>query len=48
MTCPICKKEMLIKTEDTSHNSINEKEYSRIIYWCEADDTWVTVEIPKK
>ncbi len=48
MKCPKCGKEMVIKSQDTSHNSETEQEYDRIIYVCEADDVWITTEIPKE
>lgn len=48
MKCPKCDKEMIIKTEDTSSNSRNNKQYDRKVYWCEQDDIWINLEIPKE
>lgn len=39
---------MVIKREDASHDSRNEKEYDRKVYWCEKDDIWVTTETPRE
>lgn len=47
MKCPKCDKEMIIKKEDVSHNPANEKKYDRAVYWCESDDVWINIEIPK-
>ncbi len=46
MKCPKCKKEMLLKKKDVSHNFKTGKEYSRSIYWCKSDDIWANLEIP--
>lgn len=46
MNCPNCHKTMRIKKEDRSLGA-NKKEYMRTIYWCEVDDVWINVEIPK-
>lgn len=48
MDCLKCKKEMVIKNQDTSHDFKNQKEYSRTVCWCEEDDIWVRVEAPKE
>jgi len=46
--CPICKKVMQIKNQDTSHDFKKRIEYKRIIFWCEIDDVWINIEVPKK
>ena len=48
MKCPICKKEMMIKSKDNSYNTRNGKRYFRNIYWCRSDDVWMNLEIPVK
>src|SRR3989338_1990592 len=48
MKCPKCGKEMVIKKQDISHDSKNNKQYNRTVYWCEQDDVWGNIEIPKK
>lgn len=48
MNCPHCKKEMVLKNKDVSRNSQNSKEYDKTIYICEADDIWISIEIPIK
>jgi hypothetical protein len=51
MTCPLCKKEMTITGTDVSNNrkeGTEFKEYERVIYHCEADDTRANTEIPKE
>ncbi|KKQ23754.1 MAG: hypothetical protein US39_C0023G0007 [Microgenomates group bacterium GW2011_GWC1_37_12b] len=48
--CPKCGKEMKIVREDVSNNAKKDKdykEYKRSVYWCELDDVWVNIEIPK-
>ena len=48
MNCPECKKEMVVKGRDDSFDSTKDnKKYNRTVYWCETDDVWVSVEIPK-
>lgn len=50
MKCPKCDKEMKIIRNDISNNGKKDKdykEYERVLYWCEQDDVWVNVEIPK-
>lgn len=40
---------MGIKTEEISNNQKqgNEyKEYKQVIYWCEKDDAWISIETP--
>ena len=38
---------MIVKNNDISHNSKNGKKYDRTLYWCDTDDIWISVEIPK-
>lgn len=38
---------MVVKNTDISHNDITGKQYSRTLYWCDVDDIWVSIEIPK-
>jgi hypothetical protein len=47
MNCPKCKKEMKVQAEHESENSRDGKKYAKVVYWCEADDIWMTTEIPK-
>jgi hypothetical protein len=47
MNCPKCKKEMIVKNKDESQSK-DGKKYGRTLYWCDIDDIWVNVEIPKK
>ena len=47
MKCPKCKNEMIIKSNDVSHNAKNGKKYERTLYWCDVDDIWINIEIPK-
>lgn len=47
MQCPTCKKPMKEVRKDTSKNPRDNMEYSRTIYQCPEDDSWLTVEIPK-
>jgi hypothetical protein len=39
---------MVVKKQNTSHNSKNGKKYDQVVYWCAADDVWFTIEAPKK
>lgn len=41
---------MVLKGEDSSFNFKvkPKKEYERSVYWCETDDVWINVEIPKE
>jgi hypothetical protein len=48
MNCPKCGKEMILKNKDTSNNPENGKQYDRAVYWCEADDVWISLEIPQE
>lgn len=48
MKCPKCDNEMNIKKQDISHNPENNQRYSRNVHWCEQDDIWISLEIPKK
>ena len=50
MKCPRCDKEMKVIKSDISNNGKkgeDYKEYKRTIYWCEQDDVWVNLEVPK-
>lgn len=48
MECPLCNKPMKHVHADVTHNpNENNKEYDRVVYACEADDVWITTEIPK-
>lgn len=47
MKCLKCGSEMKVVRQDVSSNPDNEKQYDRVVYVCEADDIWVTTEIPK-
>jgi hypothetical protein len=49
MKCPECQQEMQIRSKDLSNNQNKGdkyKEYQRILYWCEEDDVWISVETP--
>ncbi|MFO0862586.1 MAG: hypothetical protein U0516_02610 [Candidatus Saccharibacteria bacterium] len=46
MDCPKCSKKMKIDRKSESNNSETGQVYERIIYVCEADDVWITTEIP--
>lgn len=48
MNCPKCKKEMIVKDKDVSHNNEFGKKYDRTLYWCDIDDIWINIEIPKE
>lgn len=48
MICPKCHKEMTKQKQDTSHDPKNAKKYDRVVYWCQQDDVWMTVEIPQE
>ena len=48
MKCPKCNEEMVVRVEDSSSDSRNNKQYDRKVYWCEKDDVWIRVEIPKE
>lgn len=48
MKCPICKKEMIVKKKDVSHDFDKKKKYDRTMFWCEKDDVWISQEIPQK
>lgn len=39
---------MIIKGQDESSDSTNNKQYDRVIYWCESDDIWIRLETPKQ
>ena len=49
MEYPKCKKQMILKREDSSFNFKvkPKKESKRSAYWCEMDDIWINIEIPK-
>lgn len=51
MNCPRCNEEMTQqgRPETTvDHGTrIPGREYTRILYWCEKDDVWASVETPK-
>ena len=51
MKCPTCQQEMEKKREEVTNN-VKEgreyKEYKKVVYWCEKDDTWVSIETPLK
>lgn len=41
---------MKVVRDDISNNGKkgeDYKEYKRTVYWCEQDDVWVNIEIPK-
>lgn len=50
MKCPICNEDIPAKKTDVTNNEAKKKadykEYKRVIYWCEKDDTWIGVETP--
>lgn len=49
MDCPVCSKVMKKVLQDVTFNSKdNGKAYSRTLFLCKQDDTWITVEVPKK
>jgi len=37
---------MALKKKDASRNPENDKKYARELFWCERDDTWISVEVP--
>lgn len=43
--CPICKNEMIIKSQDVS-NGEGIKKYDRTVFWCEKCDVWINQEVP--
>lgn len=48
MQCPVCTAEMAAAHTDVSSNSQTGDQYDRTIYSCTKDDSWVTVETPRK
>lgn len=49
MKCTVCGNEMQVKNQDTSDNQkpgSEYKKYNRILYRCENDDVWISVETP--
>lgn len=48
MICPVCEKEMVLKSADSSFNFDKKpkKKYDRKVYWCVKDDVWINLEIP--
>ncbi len=48
MNCPKCKKEMKLGRHYETRDDRNDKKYDHKTYWCEEDDVWITVEIPKE
>ncbi len=38
---------MVVKNIDVSLNDKDDKHYDRTLYWCDIDDIWISVEIPK-
>lgn len=51
MKCPKCGEEMKAIRKDISSNTKkgrDYKEYIRTVYWCQGDDVWANIEIPKK
>ena len=50
MKRPKYKKKMKVIKKGISNNGKkgkDYKEYKRTIYWCEEDDVWVNIEVPK-
>lgn len=45
MKCPVCEKNMAVKSKDLTLGK-NEKKYNRTIYNCEECDSWMSLEIP--
>lgn len=45
--CPKCGKHMKLKHVDESSNPRSGKKYDRMLYCCEADDVWLSLEIPQ-
>lgn len=39
---------MMVKNKDVSHNDKDGKKYDRTLYWCDINDIWISVEIPKE
>jgi hypothetical protein len=48
MKCLKCGIEMAVKNHDSSHDSRNGKQYERTLFWCEKDDIWMSLEVPKE
>ena len=51
MKCPKCQQEMAEKWDSVTNNGKsvkNYKEYKKVVYWCEKDDIWVSIETPIK
>ncbi|HYH74547.1 MAG TPA: hypothetical protein VD735_01155 [Candidatus Saccharimonadales bacterium] len=49
MNCPICSHDMKQVRESVTNNQktgADYAEYTATIYHCEADDAWVTIEVP--
>lgn len=56
MKCPKCQprlnrgqQEMLKKFETVTNNGKSGKdyrEYNKIVYWCQKDDIWISIEVP--
>ena len=38
---------MVVKGQDVSNNPKDNKQYDRILYWCQDDDIWINLEVPK-
>jgi C4-type Zn-finger protein len=47
MQCPVCKKEMRLAGTHETNNPATGDLYERTVYACDADDAWITVELPK-
>ena len=48
MNCPKCKNIMVKKGEDVTSNIRDGKQYDKTAYWCEVDDIWISIEVPKE
>lgn len=48
MKCPQCHNDMQVKNEDVSFNYATKptKQYKRVLYWCEKDDVYISIETP--
>lgn len=48
MNCPKCGKEMKTQASAETENSQNGKKYDKVVFVCEPDDVWITIETPKE
>lgn len=46
LDCPYCKKEMAVHHSGTTHDTKRGVQYRKDVFWCEADDVWLSLETP--